>query len=387
MILIKNIEVYAPEKIGEKDVLITGNKIYKISNEISLNTNLKIKVIDGKNKILIPGFIDSHVHILGGGGEGGYKTRTPEITLTDLTKHGITTVIGCLGTDGTTRTMSNLIAKAKGLKEEGISCYIYTGSYQFPVKTLTQNIQDDIILIEEIIGVGELALSDHRSSHPSIEDLVKVASQARVGGILSNKAGIINIHLGDGKENFSKILQVVENTEIPITQFLPTHCTRNPKVFEEALKYAKKGGYIDFTTSTTHKFLENGETKCSKALKIALEKNIPIENITFTSDGQGSLPKFDSKGNFIGLDIGKSSSLYEEVKNAIIKENIPIEKAIKVITENPAKILKLKNKGTLEEQKDADIVILDKDLEINTVISMGKIMIENKKIKVKNTFI
>jgi beta-aspartyl-dipeptidase (metallo-type) len=387
MILIKNIEVYAPEKIGEKDVLITGNKIYKISNEISLNTNLKIKVIDGKNKILIPGFIDSHVHILGGGGEGGYKTRTPEITLTDLTKHGITTVIGCLGTDGTTRTMSNLIAKAKGLKEEGISCYIYTGSYQFPVKTLTQNIQDDIILIEEIIGVGELALSDHRSSHPSIEDLVKVASQARVGGILSNKAGIINIHLGDGKENFSKILQVVENTEIPITQFLPTHCTRNPKVFEEALKYAKKGGYIDFTTSTTHKFLENGETKCSKALKIALEKNIPIENITFTSDGQGSLPKFDSKGNFIGLDIGKSSSLYEEVKNAIIKENIPIEKAIKVITENPAKILKLKNKGTIEEQKDADIVILDKDLEINTVISMGKIMIENKKIKVKNTFI
>ncbi|MDN5341902.1 MAG: hypothetical protein PWP28_777 [Oceanotoga sp.] len=387
MILIKNIEVYAPEKIGEKDVLITGNKIYKISNEISLNTNLKIKVIDGKNKILIPGFIDSHVHILGGGGEGGYKTRTPEITLTDLTKHGITTVIGCLGTDGTTRTMSNLIAKAKGLKEEGISCYIYTGSYQFPVKTLTQNIQDDIILIEEIIGVGELALSDHRSSHPSIEDLVKVASQARVGGILSNKAGIINIHLGDGKENFSKILQVVENTEIPITQFLPTHCTRNPKVFEEALKYAKKGGYIDFTTSTTHKFLENGETKCSKALKIALEKNIPIENITFTSDGQGSLPKFDSKGNFIGLDIGKSSSLYGEVKNAIIKENIPIEKAIKVITENPAKILKLKNKGTIEEQKDADIVILDKDLEINTVISMGKIMIENKKIKVKNTFI
>jgi beta-aspartyl-dipeptidase (metallo-type) len=292
MILIKNIEVYAPEKIGEKDVLITGNKIYKISNEISLNTNLKIKVIDGKNKILIPGFIDSHVHILGGGGEGGYKTRTPEITLTDLTKHGITTVIGCLGTDGTTRTMSNLIAKAKGLKEEGISCYIYTGSYQFPVKTLTQNIQDDIILIEEIIGVGELALSDHRSSHPSIEDLVKVASQARVGGILSNKAGIINIHLGDGKDNFSKILQVVENTEIPITQFLPTHCTRNPKVFEEALKYAKKGGYIDFTTSTTHKFLENGETKCSKALKITLEKNIPIENITFTSDGQGSLPKF-----------------------------------------------------------------------------------------------
>lgn len=387
MILIKNIEVYAPEKIGEKDVLITGNKIYKISNEISLNTNLKIKVIDGKNKILIPGFIDSHVHILGGGGEGGYKTRTPEITLTDLTKHGITTVIGCLGTDGTTRTMSNLIAKAKGLKEEGISCYIYTGSYQFPVKTLTQNIQDDIILIEEIIGVGELALSDHRSSHPSIEDLVKVASQARVGGILSNKAGIINIHLGDGKDNFSKILQVVENTEIPITQFLPTHCARNPKVFEEALKYAKKGGYIDFTTSTTHKFLENGETKCSKALKIALEKNIPIENITFTSDGQGSLPKFDSKGNFIGLDIGKSSSLYKEVKNAIIKENIPIEKAIKVITENPAKILKLKNKGTIEEQKDADIVILDKDLEINTVISMGKIMIENKKIKVKNTFI
>lgn len=386
--LIKNGEVYAPDYLGKKDILITGDKIGYIDNEINPPKNfVDIEVIDAKGKVVVPGFIDSHVHITGGGGEGSFKTRTPEIRLTDITTGGVTTVIGVLGTDGTTRTMSNLLAKARGLEEEGISCFVHTGSYQVPVRTITGSVQDDIILIDKIIGVGEIAMSDHRSSQPTKADIMKLAAEARVGGILSGKAGIINIHMGDGKRELDYLEEIAEETEIPIKQFLPTHMSRNPSLFKRAIEYGKKGGLVDLTTSTTEKFIEEGETKCSTALKMLLEEGVPKENITFTSDGQGSLPEFDEKGKYIGLGIGKVTSLYKEVRDAILLENIPIEIAIRVITSNPADTLKLNNKGYLKEGKDADIVLLNREsLKIETVIAKGKTMIIDGQIRVKGTF-
>lgn len=386
--LIKNGEVYSPQYIGKKDILVTGDKIGYIGENFSVPSDfVDIEIIDATDRIIVPGFIDSHVHIVGGGGEGGYRTRTPEIQLTDITRGGVTTVIGVLGTDGTTRTMSNLIAKARALEEEGISCWVLTGSYQVPVRTITESIQDDIILIDKVIGVGEIALSDHRSSQPTFEDIAKIAAESRVGGILSGKSGIVNIHTGSGERQLTFLEKIVEETEIPITQFLPTHVGRSRELFKAAIAYAQKGGFIDLTTSTSKEFDEDRDNKCSKDLKKLLDENVPITNITFTSDGQGSLPKFDEKRRFIGLGIGKVTSLYREVKDAIIRENIKIEDAIRVITSNPADILKLKNKGYIKEGNDADIVLLDKDsLDISSVIAMGQVMIREGQVIVKGTF-
>lgn len=384
--LIKNGEVYSPEALGKKDVLIAADKIGCIQDRISLGKDVEVETIDAEGKTLVPGFIDSHVHILGGGGEGSYKTRTPEIILSDITTGGVTTIIGCLGTDGVTRTMSNLIAKARGLEEEGITCFVYTGSYQVPVRTVTGSILDDIVLIDKIIGVGEVAISDHRSSQPTVEDIAKIAAASRVGGILSGKAGVVNIHMGDGDRKLSFLEEIVETTEIPITQFIPTHVARNPDLFESAMEYAKKGGLIDLTTSLTREFLDKKKVTSSELLKTIMENGIPVENVTFSSDGQGSLPLFDEKGEFVGLGVGKVTSLFDAVRNSVRKENIPVETALKVVTSNPARNLKLHNKGRIEIGKDADLVLLDQDLEIDTVIARGQIMVENKEIKVKGTF-
>jgi beta-aspartyl-dipeptidase (metallo-type) len=386
--LIKNGEIYAPRYLGKKDLLIVDSKIGYIADEINKPDQfVDMKVINAEGKYIVPGFIDSHIHITGGGGEGSYRTRTPEIQLTDATLSGVTTLVGVIGTDGTTRTMSNLIAKARALEEEGITCYVHTGSYQVPLKTLTGKIEDDIILIDKIIGAGEVAIADHRSSQPTAEELAKIASAARIGGLLSGKAGIVNIHVGDSYDHLKIIEKVVEETDIPIRQFYPTHINRNPHLFDAGIKFAKRGGYVDFTTSTIPKFLEEGEIKCSIALKSMLDQGVDISKITFTSDGQASLPDFNEFGELVGLKIGKVSTLYQEVRDAILTEGVPPESALRVITQNPASILKLIQKGMVKEGKDADLVLLNKaDFTIDTVIALGKVMVENGTALVKGTF-
>ena len=77
MKLIQNIDVYAPQHLGKKDVLTINDKIVKIKDAGSMSADgflSDAEVIDGEGLLLTPGFIDSHVHVLGGGGEGGFPT-------------------------------------------------------------------------------------------------------------------------------------------------------------------------------------------------------------------------------------------------------------------------------------------------------------------------
>lgn len=386
--IIKDIEVYSPEYLGKKTVVIVDGKIEGVYDSINIPKDfISIREIEGEGRILMPGFIDAHVHINGGGGEGGFKTRTPEIKLSDLIKAGITTVVGCIGTDGTCRDMKSLLAKAYSLDEEGITSYVYTGSYEIPVKTVMRSIKEDIMLIPKIIGVGEVALSDHRSSQPTFEQFISIAADARVAGLLSGKAGIVHVHLGDGPKKFQYMWELMENTEIPINQIVPTHCNRSIKLFKDAVEHGKKGGYVDLTTSSDPDFLEEDEVKASRGLKMLLDEGVKIENIMFSSDGQGSLPKFNKNREFIGLGIGAVSSLYREVRDAVFKDGINLDVALKTITSNVADCLKLNDKGRIAKGKSADLIIASKEnLIIEGVLSKGIECMRESKLLVKGTF-
>ena len=383
MYLIKNCSIYNPEYIGKQDIFIADKQITVINNDISIG-NLNVEVIDGTDLIAIPGLIDAHVHIAGAGGEGGPQTRTPELKLSQLLEGGITTVIGCLGTDGMTRSVQSVLMKAKSFRIEGISCWIYTGSYQVPTPTILGDVGKDIAMIEEVIGVGEIAISDHRTSFPTVEEMIRLTEHARVGGMLGGKAGIINLHMGDAKNPFKLIHEVVNKSELSYKQFLPTHCNRNDYIFEDAKTYGKKG-YVDITASSYPYFPEY-EIKPAKAINQLLEAGVPIEHITMTSDGGGSLPDFDEYGNLTKLVSGPPASILWETIDAIREENIPIETAIKPVTSNPADVLKLNQKGRIEAGKDADLILLNKDYKVEFLFAMGKKMIENQTIIAKETF-
>jgi beta-aspartyl-dipeptidase (metallo-type) len=384
MKLIKNAEIFAPEFLGEKDVLIAGNHILEIKEKIELDTNLNIEVVDASGLKLVPGFIDAHVHIAGAGGEGGPATRTPELKLSQMLEAGVTTVIGCLGTDGITRDIASVLMKVKSLRQQGVSAWMYTGAYQVPTPTLLGDVGRDIAMIDEIIGAGEIAISDHRSSFPSTQELIRLTSQARVGGMLGGKAGIINIHMGDAKNPFQPLYDAVENSELSLKQFFPTHCNRNDYIFEDAKVYGKQG-YVDITSSSYPYFPEY-EIKPSKAIKEFMEAGVPIEHITMTSDACGSLPHFDENGELVKLEIGYPDSLLREIKDAVLVEEIPLELALKIVTSNVADILKLKTKGRIAPNKDADILLLNEDMEVIHLLAQGKWMVKQGEIIKKGNY-
>ena len=389
--IIRNAKVYQPEYAGVKDILILGDRIAAVGEHLraDFGGSLEVQEINGEGMAAVPGFIDSHEHIMGGGGEGGFHTRTPEASLGDLIRNGITTVVGCIGTDGVGRDMAALLAKAHALENEGITTYAYTGSYQVPVHTLTDSLMKDIMMLDKVIGVGEVAVSDHRSSQPSFEEFARIAADARVAGMLSGKAGIVNVHLGDSERRLDLIRRVIHETEIPASQFLPTHVNRNEALFEECLDFAAEGGTIDFTGNEDIDYWETicDEVRVCRGIRRLLERGISSDRFTLSSDGQGSMPVFNAQGEYQGIGIGKASCLLKEVRECVQKEDIPLETAIKGITCNPASILKLDRKGRIKEGFDADICLLEEGtLKLNTVIAKGQVMVKDGEQKVFGTF-
>ena len=386
ILLLKNGEMYSPDYVGIADVLILNGKIAAIDRGIDLNcTGLDVKVLNLRGMRLVPGFVDNHVHIIGGGGEAGFHSRTPEVALSAVTECGITTVVGVIGTDGTSRHMESLLAKARALTYEGITAYIYTGSYELPLISLTGSTRRDIVLIDEIIGTGEIAISDHRSSVPTVEELIRIASDTRMGGMLSGKVGVLNLHMGSGKEGFSNILKVLKDTEIPIKHFLPTHVTRNRDLFEQSKIFATLGGTIDMTAGMDERSGFVGAIGISDAVNYCLESGIAIENITISSDGNGSMAVFNKDGQVERIIVTRLSGLQRELK-ALVCSGLDLSVALKPFTSNVARVLGLSNKGRLAVGRDADITILDSDMNVDTVIARGRIMVESGKAVVKGTF-
>lgn len=378
MLLIKNANVYTPKHIGMKDILIGEEKILAIEDKIELDSKI-CPQWDAAGKIVTPGFIDQHIHITGAGGKNGFASMTPEIMLSELIACGSTTVVGLLGTDGTTRSIKNLYAKVKSLESEGLSAYMFTGYYGIEPTYITSTIQEDMIFIDKVLGC-KIAITDIRSSYPTELELLRMLRQITVGGMIANKKGILHLHLGNLKPKMDILFKLVEEHEFPIKHISPTHVGRTKSLFDQAIAFAKLGGMIDITTGASK------YTDPYKAVLYALESGVSIDKMTFSSDGNAGLDKLDENGKLIGFRRAPIDQNYKQVKELIATKEVAIEEAIKLITLNPAINLGLKNKGILAVNADADLCCLNSDFVLTDVFAKGKQMMANGEIIVKGNF-
>lgn len=377
--LLRGAQVYAPQALGIQDVLLVAGKVVAIEPQISADVLPDCQIIDLHGLTLCPGFIDQHIHLIGGGGEAGPATRTPEVGLSKLVEAGVTTAIGLLGTDSVTRHPEALLAKTRALNDEGITAYMLTGAYSIPSPTITGSIERDVALIDRIIGV-KCAVSDHRSSAPNDSSLANMAAQARVGGLLGNKAGISVFHMGSSKKGLAPLYAILENSDVPMNKLLPTHVNRSETLFDAAIEFALKGGHIDITSGIP------GPVTPSQAVKRAVERGVALDLLSVSSDGNGSQPVFDAQGNLTGIGVAGFSSLLETLVALVKEQDMTLADALVPFTRSVAKFLGLETKGEIAVGKDADFVVLTPDLAIHQVYARGRLMVQEGKACVKGTF-
>ncbi|HRH35398.1 MAG TPA: beta-aspartyl-peptidase [Catalimonadaceae bacterium] len=376
--LIKNTKLYAPAYQGMKDILLGGEKILAIGEKLDIPSSVA-EIWDAEGKITTPGLIDQHVHIIGAGGKHGYASMTPEIMLGEFIACGTTTVVGMLGTDASARSIKTLYAKAKALDIEGITAYMHTSYFGIDPITLTGRIQDDLIFIDKVLGC-KLAIADERSSYPEPLEILRHLREVHVGGLISGKGGILHVHLGGLSSRMDILFEMVQKHEFPIRHISPTHVGRSKVLFDQAIEFAKLGGMIDITTGATK------YTDPWRAILYALDQNVDLSRLTFSTDGHAGLSSKDDKGCECGFTKAPVTKNLEEVRLLIQQGGLPIEDAFRIITSNPAYNLSLKQKGKVEVGADADLCFFDEDLNLKEVIARGRKMMEDGKVIVKGSF-
>lgn len=367
--LISNANVYAPEPLGIRHVLVCAGKVVYIGERLPrLDDALEVELTDLDGARLVPGFIDAHTHLTGGGGEAGPSTRVPPLALSQITRAGVTSVVGLLGTDDLTRTPQNLVSQVMGLREEGLSAWCYTGGYHVPVITLTGSVRSDIVNLEPVIGVGEVAISDHRSSQPTRDEILRLASEAHVAGLMTGKAGIVHFHLGDGARGLSMIRECLEISEIPPRVFNPTHVNRNKPLFEEACNLSGLGCNVDLTAFPG----DGGDEGWSaeEAVQRFLEQDFDRSKLTISSDGGGCLPRFDAQGELLKMGFASCQAMADCFKN-LLDSGIALETVLPFMTRNVAILLKLPRKGRIAQACDADLLVVDQANRIDGVMARG----------------
>ena len=368
---IKNGNVWAPELLGIKDLIVANGQILDMDSLWSVPNNAR--TIDASGLHVVPGFIDQHIHITGAGGKDGYASMTKEFSAQELLQAGTTTVVGLLGTDGSARSLQSVYAKAKALSSEGVNGYMYTGYYGIDPVHLMSSAKEDLMFIDNVLGC-KVAISDIRSSFPTDLELVRLLRDVRVGGMLAGKKGIVHLHLGNLPERMDALFRIVHDYGFPIKHISPTHVARTESLFEHAIEFAKLGGSIDITTGASK------YTEPHVAVLRAIEEGVPEQLITFSTDGNAGLTHFDSEGHADGTRPADPRSNLWEFQNLVRSGHVNPATALKLVTSNPADNLGLKHIGRILSGAQADLLFFDDQWILQHVVSKGEVRVFDGKV-------
>ena len=381
--LLTNARVFAPEPLGLRHLLIAGGKIVWLGDRIpALPPSIGADLIDLDGRRLIPGIVDAHVHLTGGGGEAGPETKVPPLALSRFTRGGVTSVVALLGTDDATRHPRELVTAVQALRNEGLSAWCWTAGYHLPPVTITGTVRGDLAAIDCVIG-AKTAISDHRSSQPTRDELLRLASEVHVGGLMTGKAGVVHLHVGDGARGLAPIREALEGSELPARVFNPTHVNRKKALFTEALALARQGCHVDITAFP----VAEGDDAWSAEVALVryLDSGAPPERVSISSDGGGCLPEFDADGRVTHMGVGDPGDLARTLA-ALLAAGQPLERVLPAFTSNPARLLRLAGKGHIAVGADADLVALDANGGIQDVMANGAWHVRDGVTVLRGTF-
>jgi beta-aspartyl-dipeptidase (metallo-type) len=383
VIVLRNAEVLAPQPLGRRDVVIAGERIVALAEARVEIRGLELEELDLAGLTLAPGFVDNHVHVLGGGGGLGFSSRAPELQTSQLTRAGITSVIGMLGFDATSKDMRALIAKTKAFKEDGLSTYALTGAtLEHPVPTLTGRIRDDIAFVDEIIGVGEISVSElgyaYDSNGPGAQYIAQAATEGLLAGRLARKRGYLCLQVPPYHGACLKpLLAMLERTGLPIGQLLPSHVNQTDAYMADALAWAERGGFIDVGANYSPENNFSRATPPAKAIVQLLGAGVPVEKVLLSSDGNGAPPKEEQReGQPAVANYMPVGALHAAWRRLIVEEGMAPTDALRTVTSNVADATGLSRKGRIAPGLDADLIAFDADWQIRTVIARGRVMVE-----------
>jgi beta-aspartyl-dipeptidase (metallo-type) len=305
------------------------------------------------------------------------------VPLSRFTTAGITTVVGLLGTDDIARGPTELLATLYALREEGLNAYGYAGGYHVPPATLTGSVRGDLVFVEALIGIGEVAISDHRSSQPTCDELLRIASECHVAGVMTGKAGVLHLHLGDGPRGLELVREALEKSELPARVFNPTHVNRRRALFDEAVELARRGSTVDITAFPVA--ADEDAWPAAEALERYLASGAPSDRVTISSDAGGCLPCFDADGHVSHMDVGSAGALLATVREALAR-GLALEAVLPAVTSNPAKLLRLSRKGKIAAGNDADLLLLDASGAVHTLLVRGEIHVRDGSPVLRGTF-
>ena len=349
-------ELLTPAPAGAGDVLALNGAIARIGavDAQTLETlNVPSQVLDAHGCLVLPGLIDPHVHLIGGSGEEGYNTASPEIFLEELVTAGVTTVVGCLGVDTTMKAMDALIGKAKALCHEGLSAYLYSGGYDVPPVTAAGSVRRDMILINEVIGAGEIAIADRRSAQPTVPELARLVSDAYVGGLVTGKAGVTHFHVGDGRDRLLMLRRLLDEHEIAPSCLYPSHVERTPELLREAAEITRRGVTVDVDTVGND---------LAQSFEVFLEHGGSLAHLTVSSDASVTPPV----------------QRLNQLRTCVLNHGRTLEQVLPLVTTNVARVLKLQRKGRIEPGADADLLVLRREtLELVHVVAQGRVLMQD----------
>jgi len=356
ILLIRGGVVYAPARVGSASVLSLNGTVAVVGevNPAALDSvGVDVDTLDAAGCIVTPGLIDPHVHLIGGSGEQGHGSATPEIAPGELIEAGVTTVVGCLGVDTTMKPMTTLVGKAKGLRAEGITAHVYSGGYNVPPATLMGSLRSDVMFVAEVIGAGEIAISDRRGTQPTTAELARVVADAYVGGLLSGKAGVTHFHVGDGRAGLKPLRELLDGYDVEPRCLYPSHVERTPDLLREAAAITAHGVFVDIDTVGND---------LADALAAFTSASGDLTHLTISSDASITPPR----------------QRLDQLRALRETRGWPVERWLPLVTTNVADVLKLPRKGHLAPGADADLLVLHEDtLALRHVVAQGRVLMRD----------